>query len=72
MPNFYLDFLLFLTLEEMTIKHLIYTQKVPLNGTERDCVIFSHSEIRPGRKVMTTKVLQFLRVIPHDTLISKF
>ena len=29
-----------ITLEEMTIKHLIYMQKVPLHHTERACVVF--------------------------------
>ena len=36
----------------MTIKHLIYMQKVPFNGTERDYVIFSGSKIHAGRKVI--------------------
>ena len=57
MPNFYLDFLLFLstknhrsiTLEQMTIKHLIYTKSIPFNGTERDGVIFFQFS---GRKVL--------------------
>ena len=36
----------------MTIKHLIYMQNVPFNGTERDYVIFSGSKIHAGRKVI--------------------
>ena len=28
------------TLEQMTIKHLIHMQKLPFNGTEGDCVVF--------------------------------
>ena len=45
----------------MTIKHLMYMQKVPFYGTERSCVIISGFEIRCGRKDMMTKVLQVLR-----------
>ena len=47
-----------ITLEEMTIKHSMYMQKVPLYYTERACVVFSGFDIHPGRKVMSHKVLQ--------------
>ena len=41
-----------ITLEQiLTIKHLIYKQKVPFNGTEGDCVSFPGSEIQ---RVMIT------------------
>ena len=37
------------TFEEMTIKHLMYMQKVPFLNTERACVVFSGFEIRPWK-----------------------
>ena len=50
--------LLTITLEEMTIEHSLYMQKVPKNYTERACVVFSGFEIHPGRNLMSCKVLQ--------------
>ena len=41
--------LLIITFQEMTIKHLMYTQKVPFLYTERACVVFSSFEIHDGR-----------------------
>ena len=41
--------LLIVTFQEMTIKHLMYTQKVPILYTERACVGFSSFEICHGR-----------------------
>ena len=49
--------LLIITLEELTIKHLMYLWKVPLYYTERACIVFSGLEIHPGRKVVSKKVL---------------
>ena len=36
------------TFQEMTIKHFMYMQKVPLLYTEWVCVVFSSFEICPG------------------------
>ena len=41
--------LLIITFQEMTMKHLIYTQKVPFLCTESACVVFPSFEICPGR-----------------------
>ena len=45
-----------ITFEEMTIKHLMYMQKVPFLCTERACVVFSGFEIHPGRSFMSHEV----------------
>ena len=65
MPNFDLVFpilLSILTLEQMTIKHSMYTQKAPLYYTERASVNISGFAIRHGGKVMLSKVLQVIRM----------
>ena len=49
--------LLIKTFQEMTIKHLTYTQKVPFLYTEKACVNFSGFEIHPGRFCVSKKVL---------------
>ena len=54
--TFFPPLLLIISFEEMTIKHLMYTQKVPFLYTERACVVFSGFEIRPGRFLMSNKV----------------
>ena len=41
--------LLIITFQEMTIKHFMYTWKVPFLYTERACVVFSSFEIRCRR-----------------------
>ena len=48
--------LLIITFEEMTIKHLMYMQKVPFLYTERACVVFSSFKIRPGRFLISNEV----------------
>ena len=40
----------------MTIKHLMYTPKVPFLNTERACVLFSGFGIRLGKFFMSTEV----------------
>ena len=40
----------------MTIKHLMYTQKVPFPYTERACVLISGFQIRLGKYFMSTEV----------------
>ena len=48
------------TFQEMTIKHLMYMQKVPFLYTERACVVFFSFEIHPGRFcVLEKRVLCF-------------
>ena len=49
--------LLIVTLEEMTIKHLMYMLKVPFHYTERAFVVFSSFEICPGSFCVLEKVL---------------
>ena len=44
------------TSQEMTIKHLMYTWKVPFVYTERACVLFSGFRIRLGKFFMSTEV----------------
>ena len=44
------------TSQEMTIKHLMYTRKVPFLYTERACVLFSGFRIRLGKFFMSTEV----------------
>ena len=44
------------TSQEMTIKHLMYTQKVPFLYTERACVPFSSFQIHLGKFFMSTEV----------------
>ena len=44
------------TLDEATIKHLMYTQKVPFLYTERACALFSGFEICLGNFFMSTEV----------------
>ena len=44
------------TSQEMTIKHLLYTQKVPFLYTERACVFFSGFRIHLGKFFMSTEV----------------
>ena len=58
MPNydFFPPLLSIITFEEMTIKHLMYVQKVPFLSTERACVVFSGFKIHPGRFLMLNKV----------------
>ena len=48
--------LLIVTLDEATIKHLMYTQKVPFLYTERACVLFSQFQVRLGKFLMATEV----------------
>ena len=61
--------LLIINLEEMKIKHSLYTQKVPLYYTESTCVVFSSFEIHPGRKVMSCKVLQVFQTRGSRTFL---
>ena len=51
MPNYDLfsPLLSIRTFEEITIKHLMYTEKVPFLYTERACVVFSSFEICLGK-----------------------
>ena len=44
------------TFEEMTIKHLLYTEKVPFLYTERACVLFSGFKIHLGKFLIWSKV----------------
>ena len=44
------------TFQEMTIKHLMYTRKVPFLYTERACVLFPSFGIRLGILFVTTEV----------------
>ena len=44
--------LLIVTFQEMTIKHLMYTWKVPFLYTDRACVVFSGFENDHGRFCM--------------------
>ena len=63
-PNFDTFFscpFMVVTYEQMTIKHSMYTQKVPFLYTERACVVFSGIGICLKRKVMWSKVLQVLQ-----------
>ena len=46
--------LLIVTLDEATIKHLMYTQKVPFLYTERACVLFSRFSNSP-RKIFNVE-----------------
>ena len=48
---------LIVTSQEMTIKHLMYMQKVPFLYTERACVRFSGFEFHCGRFFGYNKVL---------------
>ena len=50
-----------LTCEQMTVKHSIYTWKVPFLCTERACVVFSGIKILPRRKMTWSEVLQVLQ-----------
>ena len=43
--TFFPPLFLIRTFEEMTIKHLMYMEKVPFLYTERACVLFSSFEI---------------------------
>ena len=48
-PNFDTFFsclFMIVTCEQMTIKHLLYTSKVPFLSTERVCVVLSGFKIR--------------------------
>ena len=54
---FFEPLLLIVTFQEMTIKHLMYMQKVHFLYTERACVVFSGFEIHPGRFCVSKKVL---------------
>ena len=54
--TFFPPLLSIVTFEEMTIKHLMYMQKLPFLHTERACVEFSGFEICPGRFLMSNKV----------------
>ena len=47
--------LLIVTLDETTIKHLMYTWKVPFLYTERACVLFSSFRSHLGKFFMSTK-----------------
>ena len=50
--------LLTVPFQEMTIKYLMYMQKVPFLYTERACVVFFSFEICPGTFCLSKKVLQ--------------
>ena len=44
------------TLDKATIKHLIYTRKVPFRYTESACVRFSGFRIRLGKFLISKEV----------------
>ena len=48
--------LLIRTFEEVTIKHLMYTEKVPFLYTERACVLFPSFEIHVGKFLIWNEV----------------
>ena len=54
--TFYPPLLSIITFEEMTIKHLMYMQKLPFLYTEGGCVVFSGFKIHPGRFLMPNEV----------------
>ena len=53
--------LLIITFQEITIKHLMYMQKVPFLYTERACGVFSSFEIPPGRFCVSKKCCKYFR-----------
>ena len=53
---FFRPLLLIVTLDEATIKHLMYTRKVPFLYTERACVLFSGFRIRLGKFLISKEV----------------
>ena len=62
-PNFGTFFshpFMIVTCEQSTIKHLLYTSKVPFLSTERACVVFSSFEIHSRKKMTWSEVLQVL------------
>ena len=54
--TFFPHLLSIVTLDEVTIKHLMYTWKVPFLYTERACVLFSGFKIHLGKFLVSTKV----------------
>ena len=54
--TFFSPLFLIVTLDEATIKLLMYTQKVPFLYTERACVLFFQFQVRLGIFLMSTKV----------------
>ena len=44
------------TFEEITIKHLMYMERVPFLYTERACVLFSGFKIRLGKFLIWNEV----------------